>query len=124
MKNFICMVLAVIVLVACAPAEPLYTPGAYTGIAEGYHSNLVVEVTTDEYKITSIEILEEDETPVISEIVYGEIPKAVIKANSTDVDVVAGATYTSETLLAAIENGLEKARIAIDASESEDEEKR
>ncbi len=100
-----------LLLIACTAKESVYVAGAYEGIAEGYHSQMIVRVTTDAYKITNIEIVEEDETPIIAEIVYEEIPEDVIKANSTDVDVVAGATYTSQTLLDAIENGLEKARI-------------
>lgn len=112
MKKLVLLVIATsIVLIACSSPEALYLAGTYEGIAEGYHSNLKVAVTTNEYKITEIVIVEEDETPVIGEIVYAEIPKAVIRANSTEVDVVAGATYTSETLLAAIEDGLKKARI-------------
>jgi len=106
-------IVAIITLLftACTPSEKLYTAGTYKGIAEGYHSLLVVAVTTSEYEITEIEIVEEDETPIIAEIVYDEIPSAVIQANSTDVDVVAGATYTSSTLLEAIEDGLRKARV-------------
>ncbi len=110
-KTTVVLLVLILVLTACAVQEPLYVAGSYEGVAEGYHSQLVVHVTTDEYKITDIEIVKEDETPIISEIVYEEIPKAVIKANSVDVDVVAGATYTSQTLLGAIDNGLEKARV-------------
>lgn len=112
MKNTaVVLLVLILILTACAVKDPLYTAGSYEGVAEGYHSQMVVHVTTDEYEITDIEIVEEDETPIISEIVYEEIPKAVIKANSVNVDVVAGATYTSQTLLDAIDNGLKKARI-------------
>ncbi len=108
----LCLVLVLAsFLVACGPKEAIYHAGSYIGLAEGYHSNLKVEVTTDEFRIVDIQILEQDETPLIADIVYAEIPKAVIKANSTKVDVVAGATYTSATLLAAIDNSLAQARI-------------
>jgi len=110
-KLTIILGLSTIFFLACTPSDPIYAPGVYTGVAEGYHSHMVVEVTTDEYVITEIEIVEEDETPILAEIVYDEIPKAVMKRGSTDVDVVAGATYTSETLLHAIEDSLEKARL-------------
>ena len=115
MKNIIIVIVVLsMFLIACTSPQPIYVPGVYLGVAEGYHSNLTVEVITDDYGITSIEIIEEDETPIIAEIVYEEIPRAVIKANSINVDVVAGATYTSETLLAAIEDGLHKARLIED----------
>lgn len=122
MRNIIVLIVAVsAVLMACTPPQPIYKAGVYKGVAEGYHSNLVVEVTTDEYKIIGIDILEEDETPIIAEIVYEEIPKAVMKTNSTTVDVVAGATYTSKTLLTAIEDGLKKARLEEGTTSSEEE---
>ncbi len=118
MKNIIALIIVLsMLLIACTSPQPIYVSGVYLGVAEGYHSNLTVEVVTDEYAITSIEIIEEDETPIIAEIVYEEIPRAVIKANSTNIDVVAGATYTSETLLAAIEDGLLKARLVVDTPE-------
>ncbi len=106
-------------LVACTPEEPIYEAGTYEGCAQGYHSLLTVRVETDTYNIIDVEVLGGDETPIISEIVYSEIPKAVIKANSTDVDAIAGATYTSKTLLKAIENGLEKARLQKSVTEEE-----
>lgn len=111
-KGYFCiLIMTAALFMACSVKEPVYVAGTYEGTAEGYHSQLVVSVETDEYKIIDIQILEEDETPLLAEIVYENIPKYVIKANSTDVDVVAGATYTSTTLLKAIEDGLEKARI-------------
>ncbi len=114
-KKISILIMAIVLIIsACKAPVEQYVAGVYRGVAEGYHSRLVIDVTTDAFSITNIDIIEEDETPIIAEIVYAEIPKAVIKANSINVDVVAGASYTSEKLLNAIEDGLSKARIQKD----------
>jgi uncharacterized protein with FMN-binding domain len=104
------MVLAICVT-GCGKKEICYLEGTYEGIGQGHHGSIKVLVTTDSYRIKEIEIVEEQEMPGLCEIVYEKIPERVIKANSADVDVVAGASFTSNGLLEAIREGLEKAKI-------------
>jgi uncharacterized protein with FMN-binding domain len=64
--------------------------------------------------IESIVIIEEHEKQVLGEvvdIVYETIPERVRRNNSTEVDVVSGATMTSTALIKAIRDGLDKALI-------------
>jgi len=96
---------------ACKPQEVLYYEGTYEGIGEGHHGPIRVQIQTTPYEIKKILIVEEYEMPELAKIVYEKIPERVIKANHTDVDVVAGATYTSYGLLDAIEDGLSKAKV-------------
>lgn len=103
------LLISLFVLVACGKQEDSYIAGTYVGQAEGYHSIIKVQVTVDEKNILSIEVLEQEETPIIADAVISKIPPKVIKKNSTDVDVVTGATYTSKTLLKAIDNALKGA---------------
>lgn len=91
--------------------HPIYNEGEYTGIGNGYHSDIKIKIKTDKYRILSIEILEHKEMPVISEIVFKDIPYRVIRKNSTDIDLVSGATFTSKGLLEAIDDALIDARI-------------
>ena len=98
-------------LVACGTKSIIYKEGIYEGNAEGHIGPIKVQVVTDQYEIVKIVILEQQETPVIAEIVYEKIPPKVIKANSPEVEVVAGATYTSNGLINAIKNGLDKAKV-------------
>lgn len=99
-------------LVACGDAKNIiYKAGVYEGNAEGHIGPMKVQIETDEYEIKKIVVLEQQETPVIAEIVYEKIPAKVIKANSPEVEVVAGATYTSNGLIKAIKDGLEKAKV-------------
>lgn len=98
-------------LEACKSKEKLYIPGEYIGAGEGHHGPIKVKITTNEYNILSIQVIEEYEMPELAVIVYEEIPKKVIKSNNPDVDVVAGASYTSVGLIDAIKDGLSKASI-------------
>ncbi|WZL72292.1 FMN-binding protein [Clostridiaceae bacterium 35-E11] len=113
MRKIIILALMILTigLAACGKKEVRYLEGTYEGVGQGHHGSIKVLVTTDAYRIKKIQIVEEQEMPGICEIVYEKIPERVIKANSTDVDVVAGASFTSNGMLEAIREGLEKAQI-------------
>lgn len=105
------VLLLIIGLVSCSSKKQLYKPGEYIGVGEGHHGPIKVKITTDEYNIISIDIIEEYEMPELAVIVYEKIPSKVIKTNKADVEVVAGASYTSVGLIDAIKDGLSKAVI-------------
>lgn len=98
-------------LMACGARNIVYKAGVYEGNAEGHIGPIKVKIVTDKYEIKEIKILEQQENPIIAAVVYKKIPASVIKANSPEVDVVAGATYTSNGLIKAIKNGLDKAKL-------------
>lgn len=98
-------------LTACNSKQEKYHEGTFEGTGEGHIGSIKVSIVTDKYKIKQIKIIEEEETPVIAEIVYRKIPKSVIKENSAEVDVVTGATYTSKGLLNAIKQAVQKATL-------------
>lgn len=98
-------------LILLWPKEILYKEGIYEGTGQGYHGDIKVTVVTDKYKIKEVKILEHQETPELCDIVYDKIPKKVIKANRAEVDVVAGASYTSQGLIDAIKDAVNKAVI-------------
>lgn len=79
-------------------------------MGQGHHGQIKVQITTDEYEIKKINIIDQQEVPVVSDVVYKTIPPEVIKQNSVDVDVVAGATLTSNGLIEAIKDALNKAK--------------
>ena len=58
-----------------------------------------MEVVVEGGKIAAINVLSQDETPVLSDAAFNTIPGAIIEAQSTDVDVVTGATGTSKVSL-------------------------
>lgn len=80
----------------------------YIGEAEGYGGPIKVKVTMDGDKIANIEVLSHGETAGISDPAFETIPDAIIAAQSTKVDVVADATYSSKGIMAAVEDALSK----------------
>ncbi|MCY6484747.1 FMN-binding protein [Clostridium aestuarii] len=89
----------------------LYKEGTYKGTGQGHHGEIKVEVITNKYKIKEIKIVEQQETPELCDIVYNKMPERIIKANSVEVNVVAGASFTSQGLIDAVKNALGKAKI-------------
>lgn len=81
--------------------------GAFTGGAKGMGGELTVSVTLSEGKITQVEVISHSETPGISDPAIERIPAAIVEAQSAQVDVVSGATVTSEAIMAAVQQALD-----------------
>jgi uncharacterized protein with FMN-binding domain len=97
-------------LTACGSKKVIYNEGTFEGEGEGHIGPIKIQVVTDKYKIKDIKVLEHEETPVIDTIASKKIFEKVIKSNSSDVDVVTGATYTSKGYITAIKDALKKAQ--------------
>ena len=95
-------------LVGCGGSDS-YTDGIYEGEAMGMDT-LRVSVEISEGNITSVEIIEENESEGYKETALEAIPAAIVESNSTDVDAVAGATVTSNAIIEAVNNALESAK--------------
>lgn len=80
--------------------------GTHTGVAEGAHGPIEVEVTVTDGEITEVIVLDHNETEGTADPAIEETPQAIVENNSTDVDVASGATLTSEGIMAAVENAL------------------
>jgi flavocytochrome c len=120
MKKFyksMAMLLACIMLfslVGCQKAAPtnsesIFKAGTYTGEADGIHGKVQVEVTVDETKILDVKIASHTETPGISDLAIKNIPADIVKYQTLAVDTVAGASVTSNAIVAAVTQALEKA---------------
>ncbi|HBS94039.1 MAG TPA: hypothetical protein DEA85_08485 [Firmicutes bacterium] len=81
-------------------------PGKYTGTARGFSSDITVEVTVAGGKITEITIISQDDTAEVSGPAFAAIIAAIKQEQSLDVDLVSGATYSSEGLVEAVKNAL------------------
>lgn len=96
--------LASLVLILCmalgisAVAETL----VLTGEAAGFGGPVLVEVTVVDGVITEVKATGEMETAGIATPALETLPGAIVAAGGADVDVVAGATYTSEAILKAV----------------------
>lgn len=105
------LIIMVVLMVGCSESAPIYIPGTYINETEGYYSTLRVSVTVDQSHITHIEILSHEEPELLANVVFEELPKAIMKKNNIDVDVISGATYTSEALIDAVKKALEQAKV-------------
>ena len=88
--------------------------GVFEGKAEGLMGNISVRVVIEKSKIKNIDILEYADTPGYSDTVFEYLPKRVIEKDSTDVDLVAGATLTSKAFLEAVNDALKKAGLYVE----------
>lgn len=108
-------------LAACtkesSPAAPsptagmstLYTAGTYTGTGTGKNGPVKVNVTFTDSAITKVEVTEHTETESIADAPVEKIPAAILERQTLGVDAIAGATITSDAILAAVEDAVGQA---------------
>ena len=117
-------------MAACGQKDPDPTPddqqaaggmtaGTYTASKLGMNGQVEVEVVVDETSIKSVKVTKNQETPGIgSPLVDGKqegtiptiaIPDAIVANQTVNVDAVAGATITSATIKAAVQDCLTQA---------------
>ena len=86
-----------------------FTDGEYTGTAAGFGGDITVKVTVEGGKMTDIVIVSaEKETPSYLKRAKTVIDR-MLETQSTEVDVVSGATYSSNGIINAVKNALIKA---------------
>ena len=91
-------------------SDASYEDGTYTGTGQGFEGKIEVEVVIKSGKIDQINILsKEDDDPYFGNAKAGILP-AVIEKQSTAVDIVTGASYSSRGILSAIDEALSKAK--------------
>jgi uncharacterized protein with FMN-binding domain len=87
-----------------------YTDGTYTGSGTGFrNATTTVSVTVSGGKITSIETISHGDTPHYYERTIETITDEIISSQSTSVDTVSGATFSSRGIIEAVENALNQA---------------
>ncbi len=92
--------------------------GTYTGSGSGWAGDITVQVTVSGGKITAIDVLSQNETPEYWAKASSLI-SSIIGAQSTSVDDVSGATYSSRGIKSAVENALSKAKKGSSSSNSD-----
>lgn len=83
--------------------------GTYTGEARGHNADIEVEVEVKDGKIDAINVLNHEETEVLSDNVFGSLKDLIVENNSINVDTISGATVSSLGFRSAVKNALEKA---------------
>ena len=83
-------------------------PSGVEGTGEGYLDDIVVKVEKDGDKITNIWVTYHRDTEAIAKPAFEELTAAIIEHQHTDVDMIAGATWTSEGFIKAVKDALEE----------------
>lgn len=100
-----------------APTEVsgAFKAGTYTAAAKGMGGDVAVEVVVSADEITDIKVTSHKETPGISDLPIEQIPAKIVETQSLAIDVVSGATITSDALLVAITDCLTQAGADVEA---------
>lgn len=87
-----------------------YIDGSYTGTGKGNGGDIEVEVIVEGGNITNVTLVNHHETPGIYEAAEKGVINELIRTQSTEVDVVTGATNSSKGIMEAVENALLNAK--------------
>lgn len=98
------VIVAMFAFTACSSKE-IYNAGTYEGEGQGHGGAIVVSVTVTESKIESVVIDEFNDSEFAVEPA-NKLVSNIIKENSAEVDVIAGATATSKGVLDAVKAAL------------------
>lgn len=86
-----------------------YADGTYTGSGDGFGGKIEVQVTVTDGKIASVDITSADGEDAAYLDNAKKLIDSVIKEQTTNVDIVSGATFSSNGIINAIKNALEGA---------------
>lgn len=92
-----------------------YADGTYYGTGTGFSGALTVEVVISGGKISSIQIMDTSDGDSYIQSASGLISN-IISTQSTNVDTVSGATYSSVGIIEAVRNALSQAAISSDGN--------
>ena len=90
-------------------ADQVYKDGTYTGDGQGFGGNIQVQITIADDTLTDIQVVsaEKEDSAYLSQ--GKAVIDCILEAQSTDVDTVSGATFSSTGILMAVEDALGKA---------------
>ncbi len=116
MKKLIHTILASLMILSLAGcgtqenSEALYTPGTYSAEAQGMQSKVSVSLTVDEHSITELTIDSSKETEGIGDVAAEPMKERILENQNAEVEVVSGATITSNAILSAVNQCLNQAQ--------------
>lgn len=116
MKKIVLLLLALL-LTGCSKNQDvdkekqnIYKDGTYTATAQGYGGQFEVKVTLRDDKIIDIQTNEHHETPSIGGVAIEQMIEKMKKENRYDVDIVSGATKSSQAMIEAVSDALKSAK--------------
>ena len=125
MKRKLSLLLAMVMALSLAAGviptafAAAYAPGEYSAKAQGFGGTITVTITVNETRITACKVSAPKETSGIGGAAAPKLAAAIAKRGSANVDVISGATVTSNAVLRAARAALKKAAAAPEAQEPE-----
>lgn len=118
-KKIIGVTICILLALFCGLA-PLVKKGAsgksYVANAQGFGGNIEVTVYVDGDTITDITYDAPDETPSVGGVAMSNLKTQIIEEQNSNVDAIAGATYSSTGFLEAVNAALNEAGVVADGS--------
>ena len=110
-RSFLVAACLCLALSACGQGERAgLQPGTYTGTGTGHGGPIEVQLVIDGAgRIADLQILSESETPGYAAGALELLPRSIVKKQSLGLDAVAGATLSSNGVLAAAAEAIAKA---------------
>ncbi|GMQ56315.1 hypothetical protein AN1V17_07080 [Vallitalea sediminicola] len=84
--------------------------GIYVGEGEGFRDTIVVQITVKSEQIISVEVTEQNDDRKWFDRAYNAIPDKIIENQSTEVDAVSGASYSSQGIIDGVKDALNNAK--------------
>ena len=109
MKRIIALVTVLCMMLCVVPAMAETVTG--TGTAAGFGGDVTVTVTLEDGVITAMTAEGASETPGIGTPALESVPAAMVAGNTVNVDVMSGATFTSNGVIAAAKLALTAAGV-------------
>lgn len=98
-------------VVAEVPSNSKYADGSFEGNATGYRGNIKVSVSIKNDEIIQVEILESRDDDKWFNRASSSIVSDILSLQKSSVNTVTGATYSSQGIIDAVEDALEKAKL-------------
>ncbi len=102
MKRISALLIALVMMLTMVPAMA----DTATGTAKGFGGDVTVELTLTDGVITAAVATGADETPGVGTPALEQLPAAMVAGNTVNVDVVGGATFTSNAVIEAAKAAL------------------
>lgn len=111
MKRILIVLAAIVLsfsLAACGGAS--FTAGSYDAGAAGFGGDVKVSITVDKSKITDVSIDASSETASVGQAAVRDLKAQILDKQSTEIDGVSGATFTTDAVKEATDKALAEAR--------------
>jgi fumarate reductase flavoprotein subunit len=108
-KFAVTLAAAAVAAALSASATAAVKDGTFEGTGMGRGGPITASVTFQGGKITGVKIVKQTETAGVSDPALKRLPGAIVKANSTKIDTVTGATLTSKGIFEAVDNAIKAA---------------